>query len=161
MTTMKAIPMMTLGLLLAGCGGASSSSGSVEGSTGTVNLFFSTPTNFNGDVTAFNSWTTIDGSAAGGIIQLTIVNGDRTIEISAIGNDLKTGDVIDLAGTSGSSVVYADGSKQWGSTSGTITITARANNGVAMSLAGVTLTSSSGGATGDIAVAGSASFTGE
>lgn len=161
---MRTLSVLAFAALLVGCGGSGDTS-FIVGSAGTINLALTAGTNYNGRTDAFASYTSLDGSAAKGVITFYVSNNDRAVQLSYVASSAKTGDSIDLSSASNqSSFVYTDTvnslKNQWTATSGTVTVTSRTTAAVQVTLTNVVLTNVSGtSAAGTVTINGTMSFT--
>ena len=142
---MRRIWPLALTLLLAGCGGGGTGDSSFfEATSGSTAITFAGGTGYNGSTQTFAASTPngLTGSATGRVVTVEATVNDRGLEIALVAPSAKTGTVVDLAGTTGSSLQYTDSVAlgKYRAISGTITVTTRTTNSVTLTLTNVVVT---------------------
>lgn len=162
----RAWPLVPI-LLLAGCGGGGTGDRTFfEATTGSAAISFAPGTGYNGSVATFSALTGLTGSATGRVVTIEATANERAVEIVLVAPNANTGAVVDLAGTSGSSVEYTDSAAlgKYRAVSGKITVTTRSANSVTLTLADVVVNtenkSATGGGQGSVTLSGPISIAG-
>ncbi len=159
---MRRFMPLALPLLLLGCGGSGGGDLSFfQGTVGSANVQFTAGTDYNGSSAALTTLTAVDGSASSKTITLTATDNNRAVEVALIAKRTITGTTVDLAGNSGSSVLYSDPTARWSSTTGTVTVQSSTTSSITLLLTDVVLTPPSGGTAGkgSVTLNGTLSFT--